>query len=87
MKIIEIRTDDELALSLERRARSESKTLEAVAAEALLLYARCPPPQRKTESQTRAPYRIKPFASGKCLLDDLSNTAQALAWAEGEDFR
>ncbi len=32
----------------------------------------------------RKPYRIKVFASGKCLVDDLSSTAQVLAWAEDE---
>ncbi|MCP4655459.1 MAG: hypothetical protein GY856_08580, partial [bacterium] len=33
------------------------------------------------------PYRIRPFSSGRCLLDDLDNVAEVLASAEGEDFR
>lgn len=36
---------------------------------------------------TSAPYRIRPFSSGRSFLADLDNTARVLAWAEGESFR
>lgn len=87
MRIIAVRADDELALRLEKRARNESKTVEDVAAEALRAYTRSTRPLRKNEGQGSARYRIKPFASGKCRFEDLSDTAQVLASAEGEDFR
>ncbi len=87
MRTIEVRADDELVLRLEKRAYSESKTVEAIAAEALLAYARSTPPPGKKEDHKGGRYRIKPFASGKCRLDDLSSTGQVLASAEGEDFR
>ncbi len=87
MRTIEIRADDKLASMLERRARSESKTLEVIAAEALRAYAQSGPPEEKIGSQRSAPYRIRPFVSGKCFLEDLSSTAEVLARAEGEDFQ
>ncbi len=87
MRIIEVRADDELVLRLEKRAHSESKTVEAIAAEALLTYARSTPPPGKKVDQAGRRYRIKPFASGKCQLDDLASTGQVLASAEGEGFR
>jgi hypothetical protein len=35
----------------------------------------------------REPYRMKTHSGGKCYLPSLDNTAEVLAWAEGEAYK
>lgn len=38
-------------------------------------------------SESRAPYRTRRHDSGRCLLGNLESVADALAIAEGDDFK
>jgi hypothetical protein len=74
--------DDDLAVWLERRQAEEGKTFKDVLNEAVRLGRASieAPPQRVSEVE------IEPLPLGRQLID-LDNVAEALAIAEGEDYR
>lgn len=75
--------DDDVAAILERRRRTEDKTLKALVNEALR--------RGLTNSQaslgTRKPFRTRAVDVGKCLIGGLDDISEVLAIAEGESFR
>lgn len=75
--------DDDVAALLARVREANRAGLKEIVNEALRqgLKQMSAPPKR------RRPYRIKPVSLGRCLIGNVDNVAEALAIAEGEDFR
>lgn len=75
--------DDDVAALLARVRKSRKAGLKQTVNEALrqgLRHMAAPPPRRK-------PYVTPSWHLGKCLVDNLDNIAEVLAYAEGEDYR
>lgn len=75
--------DDDLAAILERRRRSEDKSLKELVNEALRrgLTERTPPAKLLRASRTH------PMSLGRCLIGEIVSVSEALAIAEGEDHK
>ena len=75
--------EDDVAALLEHRRRSEDKSLKDLVNEALRrgLKDLAAPPRPPEESRTH------PISLGRCLIGDVVSVSEALAIAEGEDFR
>jgi hypothetical protein len=74
--------DDDVAVQLQRLQRSRETSFKELVNEALRLGLRemnAPPRKRK-------PFRTEVFKMGKPLID-INNVAEAIAYAEGEDFK
>ena len=76
--------DDDVTARLQSIGRRQGKSLQELANDLL----------RRTLGHTEpnpaaatSPLRIKTHSSGRCLLGDFESVADALAQAEGEDFR
>jgi hypothetical protein len=75
--------DDDVASLLERIRRNRKVTFKAAVNEALRRGLRdmaAPPRLAK-------PYRTRAVGLGRCLVGSLDDISEALAIAEGEDFR
>jgi hypothetical protein len=75
--------DDDVAALLERVRRARRAPLKAVVNEALRQGLR----QMSAPSPRGAPYRTRTVSLGRCLIGSLDDVAEALAIAEGEEFR
>jgi hypothetical protein len=74
--------DDDVAAELDRLQRSRDVSLKELVNDALrrgLREMRAPPKKRK-------PFRAPAYSMGEQLID-IDNVAEALAHAEGEDFK
>jgi hypothetical protein len=74
--------DDDVAVELERLQKSRDVSLKELVNDALrrgLRDMREPPKKRK-------PFRTRTYKMGMQLVD-IDNVAEALAYAEGEDFK
>lgn len=74
--------DDDVAVQLEKLRRSRDASLKDVVNEALrrgLQEMSAPPKKRK-------PFRTRTYNLGKQLID-IDNVAEAIAYAEGEDYK
>ena len=74
--------DDDVAVQIERLRRSRDATLKDVVNEALRLGVR----QMQTPATPRKPFVTKTYKMGPPLIS-VDNVAEALAYAEGEDFK
>ncbi|MGE0116974.1 MAG: hypothetical protein AB7S71_15225 [Dongiaceae bacterium] len=75
--------DDDVAALLERVRKARKTGLKETVNDALrqgLRQMAAPPPKRK-------PYVTPSWDLGKCLVDNLDNISEVLAYAEGEDYR
>jgi len=75
--------EPDIAVTIERLRRESQQTLKNLVNEALRLGLRqleCPP-------EAKSEFRTRTFSAGRCLIGDLDNVAEALAIAEGEDFK
>lgn len=74
--------DDDVAVQLEKLRRSRDASLKDVVNEALrrgLQEMSAPPKKRK-------PFRTRTYNLGKQLID-IDNVTEAIAYAEGEDYK
>jgi hypothetical protein len=74
--------DNDVAVQLERLRRMRNATLKALVNEALRRGLR----DMTAEPKKRKPFRTRAFHMGKPLIN-LDNTAEALAYLEGEGFK
>ncbi|HSR70127.1 MAG TPA: DUF2191 domain-containing protein [Acidobacteriota bacterium] len=75
--------EEDVAVLIQRLRKERDLTLKEVVNQALrkgLNVMLAPPPESKR-------YRINPRDLGRCRLNDLDNISEALAIAEGEDYR
>ena len=75
--------DPDVAAMLARVRASRKTGLKQVVNEAL----RYGLPQMLARPRKRKPFRTRGISVGRCLVDNLDNVAEALAIAEGEDYR
>jgi hypothetical protein len=76
--------DPDVAVALERWKEARGLSLKVAVNEAIRhgLKALEAPPEK-----ARPPYRIRPWSAGRLLVENVDDVAEALAAAEGEDFR
>lgn len=76
--------DPDVAAALERLKDARGLSLKVAVNEALRhgLKALDAPPDKRSRA-----YRIRPWAAGRLLVDNVDDVAEALAAAEGEAFR
>jgi len=74
--------DEDVAVQLERLRRSRDVSLKDLVNEALRRGLR----EMGTRPTKRKPFRTRTFNVGKALIN-IDNVAEALAYAEGEDFK
>lgn len=75
--------EDDVAAALEQIRKERKQSLKALVNEAL---------RQGLKEMSRPPRKLKPFKTksvslGACLAGSLNDIAEALAIAEGEDFR
>jgi len=76
--------EPDVAVALERMKEARGLSLKAAVNEALRHGLR----ELETPSVApRPPYRIRPWSGGRLFVDNLHDVAEALAVAEGENFR
>ena len=73
--------DDDVAVQLERLRRERDLSLTVVINDALRRGLRA-----ESSPRSRKPFQMKTFDGGKLLIP-IDNVAEALALAEGEDFK
>jgi len=76
--------DDDVAAILERRRRAEDKSLKELVNEALRRGLREP---LTSPAKPREQSRTHPVSLGRCLVGEIVSVSEALAIAEGEDFK
>ncbi len=74
--------DDDVAAELERLRRKEGKRFKAIVNDALRRGLRDEKPARSGKA-----YRTRSVSLGKPRLANVDDIAEALAFAEGDDFR
>ena len=74
--------DDDVAVEIERLRRQKDASLKQVVNDTLRLGLRA----AEAPAKPRKPFRMKTFDGGKLLIP-IDNVAEALALAEGEDFK
>ena len=75
--------DDDVTVRLERLRRERDTNLKDVVNDALRQGLDC---IETKPAKSRKPFRMKTFDGGKLLIP-IDNVAEALALAEGEDFK
>ena len=75
--------DPDIAIELDRLRRERKASFKALVNEALRRGVRemTVPPKKQKRFRTRS------MDLGRCLIDNLDNIAEVLAFAEGDDFR
>jgi hypothetical protein len=74
--------DDDVAVQLERLRRERNASFKKVVNDTL----RCGLRAGEAPAKPRKPFRMKTYNCGE-LLFPIDNVAEALAYAEGEDFK
>jgi len=74
--------DEDVAVELERLRRTQGKRFKAIVNEALRRGLRGEKPARPGKA-----YRTRAVSLGKPRLPNVDDVAEALAFAEGDDFR
>lgn len=74
--------DDDVAAELERLRRTQGKRFKAIINDALRRGLRDTKPQRPSKS-----FRTRSVSLGRSKLSNIDNVAEALAFAEGEEFK
>jgi hypothetical protein len=75
--------DDDVAAILERLRRAEDKSLKELVNQALRRGLKDLAAPAKPHGQSRT----HPISLGRCLIGDVVSVSEALAIAEGEDFK
>jgi hypothetical protein len=74
--------DEDIAVQIEELRRKRDASLKDVVNEALRLGMR----EMKAPAKRRKPFRTKPIAMGKALID-INNVAEVIAYVEGDDHK
>lgn len=74
--------DDDVAAQLERLRREREQSLKDIVNDALRRGLR----EMQTRPKPRKPFRTKTYDMGPFLVN-IDNVAEAIAYAEGEDFK
>ena len=80
---ITLTLDDDVAALLTRLLRRRRMSLKKLVNEALRRGLR----QLDVWPRSPKPFRIEPFEGTRCLLDNVDNIGEVLAFAEGEDYK
>jgi hypothetical protein len=75
--------DDDVAAELERLRRTRDASLKILVNDALRRGLR----EMTAPAKKPKPFRTRSMDLGRCLVDNLDNISEVLAFAEGEDFR
>lgn len=75
--------DDDVAALLGRIRKARKGSLKAIVNEALRQGLR----EMKSPSRPRKPYQTRTVSLGRCLAGNVDDISEAIAVAEGEDFR
>ena len=75
--------EDDIAVQLERLRRSRDVSLKDLVNEALRRGLR----EMRARPKKREPFRTQPIEGVRPLLDNVDNSAEVLAYAEGEAFK
>ena len=75
--------DDDIAVQLERLRRRGKGSLKEIVNDLLRRGLQ----SMEAPSGKRRVYRTRPVRLGRCLVDSIDDISEALALAEGEDFR
>ena len=75
--------DDDIAATLERMRRAEDKSLKELINQALRRGLK----DLGAPAKPRGPSPTHPVSLGRCLIGDIVSISEALAIAEGEDFK
>lgn len=75
--------DDDIAVAIDRLRRKEKLGLKEIVNRALRFGLR----HLETQVEPRARFQTAEVSLGRCLLGDLVSVSEALAVAEGDDFR
>lgn len=75
--------DDDIAVTIERLRRKEELGLKEIVNRALRFGLR----HLETKEEPRARFKTAEVSLGRCRLGDLVSVSEALAVAEGDDFR
>jgi hypothetical protein len=75
--------DDDIAAALERRRRTEDKSLKDLVNQAL----RRGLEELSASPKPRKPFRTRSVSVGRCLIRDLDDISEVIAIAEGEDHK
>lgn len=75
--------EDDVAAMLQQLQRERNASLKQIVNELL----RQSLAKQGEEPEKRRSYRMQPMDLGRCLIGNLDDVAEALAVAEGDDFR
>ncbi len=75
--------DEDIAVTIDRLRRKERLSLKEIVNRALRFGLR----HFETEDEPEPPFRTAVVSLGRCRLGDLVSVSDALAIAEGDDFR
>lgn len=75
--------DDDVAALLRRIRKARKGSLKAIVNDALRQGLR----EMKSPSRCRKPYQTRTVSLGRCLVGNIDDISEAIAVAEGEDFR
>ena len=75
--------EPDIAVTIERLRRNSQQTLKDLVNQALRLGLQ----QLEIPAEAPPEFHTRTFSAGRCLIGDLDNVAEALAIAEGEDFK
>ena len=75
--------DDDIAVEIERLRRKRNLGLKEIVNRALRFGLR----HLETRDEAKAPFRTAEVSLGHCRLGDLVSVSEALAVAEGDDFK
>jgi hypothetical protein len=75
--------DEDVAVQLQRLRRSRNRGLKQIVNEALRRGLK----QMSEEEKPHGNYQTRSVSLGRCLIGSIDDTAEALAVAEGEDYR
>ncbi len=75
--------DDDIALTIERLRREKRLPLKEIVNRALRFGLR----HFEARGKPQAPFRTAEVSLGRCRLGDLVSVSEALAIAEGDDFK
>jgi len=77
--------DQDVALGIDRLRQRESRSLREVVNR--VLREGLKRLEIRSEPQQQVPFRTQTVSLGRCLVGDLTSVSEALATAEGEDFK
>ena len=75
--------DDDIAITIDRLRERQRRSLKEIVNQALRVGLK----HLETKAQPQSEFRTKTVSAGRCLIGDLVDVSEALAIAEGEDFR